>query len=1021
MSVEDFGYTRVDRDIDGCRRLVAEARHKLPFDAYEVARIHCTLGSALTKKGELEEATVEFREAVRLTEGKDASMKLHLGRSLMRLKQFSKALNEFKQATKTSPDSSRTHFNLGRVLYLQYAESLAPTTKTTSSDPKISLFPSKESQPLDKEKTLEEALTQLREAIRIDARHAKSHLFLAKVLLARHEAEDAEEAGRVAMRLAPLLVDVHRTMSDIHLEKGDMDSAIAEFREVLRIEPHNAAAHAQLAKLLQSNDDVNQAVKQFQLAIKMGLNDQVSLIEAHRFIAESCFNEGKYYDAIESLTFLSMNDHQNAKTFYALGLALAKTGDYQGAIGTLQHTVELDSVNVRFQTALCETLLDSLRHIRGDKDTQLKRRAAAEALARQAMSISPHDAKASLCLGRAITMDIFFGHLYSYERPKADKPHEHVAYECLLQSVVSEPDNAEIQFLVGRTMRDLAVITSESMTGEFFKPLEKAVLHLREACRLKSGDTLYHSLLTDLVGYDLTHRDIATPTSQVTTRLQAAKATCKDYGDLDAVKVTSVSFSAEAALELLDYVLKSNPLDKTALGEKVRRLMDLGRQAEANELLFNLKNQLTVDQWEEFMKDYHLPSVLEMLKTTGRWREFKRFFDTNPQLRYSDFRIGYLNALLRTGSMEEALGRIQMTIDLALIGFLDMSMDLLKLLLKACRANGKMPEAIQYIRRAIEEAESESSQGHAKEANILRYYLGKALYYIESYEEALACFQHANKTGLPSIQANKADVYMGDILLRKGRYEDAIKKYNLVIENDNSFKKAHFGMGAALEEKRKIEHAILKYKDAVEIDPSYMQARYRLGVCLRKKGRFADALEQFRETVVLNNEFAEGYIAIGETLIELNKVKKAAADLEWTPKNLNVQSVLAPEEMMAGRQQINDDLVLDDHMDARSIASSYMNPVNNKHYQNGHATVANGAPVANGYSVFYGHAGATVQQTGSPSVHGMSRSASRSPSPMPSRPHALSSPAVPQAEEPQQPTLVRSLSKISLALRNLTQ
>jgi tetratricopeptide (TPR) repeat protein len=59
----------------------------------------------------------------------------------------------------------------------------------------------------------------------------------------------AEEALRVALALAPDLLQAHMQLASLRASAGDPASAVRELREALRIDPQHAAAHAALARV----------------------------------------------------------------------------------------------------------------------------------------------------------------------------------------------------------------------------------------------------------------------------------------------------------------------------------------------------------------------------------------------------------------------------------------------------------------------------------------------------------------------------------------------------------------------------------------------------------------------------------------------------------------------------------------------------------------------------------------------------------------------------------------------------
>jgi tetratricopeptide (TPR) repeat protein len=77
---------------------------------------HYSYGSALRQKGRLDEAIIQYREALRINPGYANALN-NLGTALRQKGRLNEAIIQFQLALKVMPDNESIHFNLARALY----------------------------------------------------------------------------------------------------------------------------------------------------------------------------------------------------------------------------------------------------------------------------------------------------------------------------------------------------------------------------------------------------------------------------------------------------------------------------------------------------------------------------------------------------------------------------------------------------------------------------------------------------------------------------------------------------------------------------------------------------------------------------------------------------------------------------------------------------------------------------------------------------------------------------------------
>jgi tetratricopeptide (TPR) repeat protein len=103
----------------------------------------------------------------------------------------------------------------------------------------------------------------------------------------------------------------------------------------------------------------------------------------------------------------------------------------------------------------------------------------------------------------------------------------------------------------------------------------------------------------------------------------------------------------------------------------------------------------------------------------------------------------------------------------------------------------------------------------------------------------------------------EAHVNLGNILLQKGRMDEAIAHYQHALQIDPDCAPAHVNLGGILLQRGKVDEAIVHFKKALQIKPGFAEAHHSLGNALGQKGRVAEAITQFQQALQLQPDDPE--------------------------------------------------------------------------------------------------------------------------------------------------------------------
>ncbi len=225
---------------------------------------HFNLGLALKRKGSLDEAIVEYREAIRLK--KDyAQAHSALGDCLHRKRQLDAAITEFRQTIELRENYAEAYFNLGNALTDQ--------------------------------RKLVEAEAAYRKAIELKPDSARSYINFGVLLGRQGKLAEAETAFRKALELKPDFAEGYSNLGKIRSEQGKHAEAEAAFRKAIQLKPDYALAHCNLGYSLRDQGKLAEAEAAFRKAIELDPKDA----DARYLLGFTLQDQEKFREALQAI------------------------------------------------------------------------------------------------------------------------------------------------------------------------------------------------------------------------------------------------------------------------------------------------------------------------------------------------------------------------------------------------------------------------------------------------------------------------------------------------------------------------------------------------------------------------------------------------------------------------------------------------------------------------------------------------------------------------------------------------
>jgi serine/threonine protein kinase/tetratricopeptide (TPR) repeat protein len=222
------------------------------------------LGAALADNGDLDGATAEYREAIRLKEDY-ADARNNLGNVLATRGQLDAAIAEYREAVRLRGEEAPFHYNLASAL--------------------------------DEKGDVDGAIAQYREAIRLKSDIAEAHNNLGNLLARKGDLDGAIAEFREATRRRPDYALGHASLGDVLRDKGQWDEAIAEYRVALSFNRDDAESHNNLGGLLHARGDDDSASAEWREALRLNKDNAA----AHCNLGRVLMGKGQFAEALAHL------------------------------------------------------------------------------------------------------------------------------------------------------------------------------------------------------------------------------------------------------------------------------------------------------------------------------------------------------------------------------------------------------------------------------------------------------------------------------------------------------------------------------------------------------------------------------------------------------------------------------------------------------------------------------------------------------------------------------------------------
>jgi tetratricopeptide (TPR) repeat protein len=275
-----------------------------------------------------------------------------------------KSIEAYKEAILVDPDNPANYVSLSRVQILagHYEDAQEYAELSLLHNPDNPRAHAMRAWALDFQGDYLDAEISVKRALELDPNNAIAHAIYAEILIDRGSIGDVENAiqeSRIAMELAPDLLEVRRARGYVLYTTQNYDEAIIEFKAAIAINNKIPNLHALLGYSHRAMSDYDLAVEAFNQSNALNPQDPIPDYEISRIY----FIVGEFNRAAQYAGQAVKDFPTDSKLYGNLGVMYAKTGDYDLAItnlaiaihgGTTEDGIIVEGLPLDYNTRIIE-------------------------------------------------------------------------------------------------------------------------------------------------------------------------------------------------------------------------------------------------------------------------------------------------------------------------------------------------------------------------------------------------------------------------------------------------------------------------------------------------------------------------------------------------------------------------------------------------------------------------------------------------------------------------------------------
>jgi protein O-mannosyl-transferase len=263
---------------------------------------HYNLGFAFDKKGEMDQAIAEYREALRIRPNYGEALN-NLGLALLQQGKVDEAMEYLQQAYQAGPNRAEPCVNIGSALL--------------------------------RKGRIDEAIARFQEALQLKADNPTAYNNLGDAFLQKGDVASASANYEKTLALDPDYPEANYSLGNILLQNGRIDEAIAYFIKAVHAKPDYAKAYNNLGNALAQKGREKDAIASYEKAWQLEPSDLAINNNLAWLLATA--SDGSLRNGSESIELAQranlLSGRNNPMVLRTLAAALAQLGKYSDAVG----------------------------------------------------------------------------------------------------------------------------------------------------------------------------------------------------------------------------------------------------------------------------------------------------------------------------------------------------------------------------------------------------------------------------------------------------------------------------------------------------------------------------------------------------------------------------------------------------------------------------------------------------------------------------------------------------------------
>jgi tetratricopeptide (TPR) repeat protein len=305
---------------------------------------HVSKGEAYLKDAKLQEATIEFRNALQIDE-RLAAAHWGLARAYEGLTRFQEALEELRKTIELDPNNLDARVKLGNY-YLAGAkgktDSIAEAGRLAKEilqkDPNHIEGHILMGSVLFAQNQREKAFAELNHAIELDPKRVESYLSLARFYIVTNDQAKAEETFKRAISINDNSGLAHTEYGKYLVQLNRLPDAEAELKKGVAVEPSNRNSRFMLASFYLVNKQLDKAEEAYKALVDLDKDKP----ESQAVLADFYSSVNRLDDAVKIYQDILAKAPDFIQGRYRLGEIMLMRGDTKGASALIDEVLKKD-------------------------------------------------------------------------------------------------------------------------------------------------------------------------------------------------------------------------------------------------------------------------------------------------------------------------------------------------------------------------------------------------------------------------------------------------------------------------------------------------------------------------------------------------------------------------------------------------------------------------------------------------------------------------------------------------------